>query len=45
MNETYPANPDVLLSEDIYALRISVFENGTDMACCNDDEEEQYALK
>ena len=45
MNETYPQQPDVLLSEDIYALRISVFENGTDMAFCNYDEEEQFALK
>ena len=45
MTETYPEQPEVLLSEDIYALRISVYEDGDDMAFHEYDEEEQHALK
>jgi len=45
MNETYPIQPVILLSEDTYALRISVFEDGDEMSFHEYDEEEQYALK
>ena len=45
MNETYPEQPDVLLSEDIYALRIHVFEDGDSKRYCDYEEEEQFALK
>ena len=45
MNETYPTQPTVLLSEDVYALRIFVFEDGDEMAFSDYDEEEQHVLK
>ena len=45
MNETYPTEPTLILSEDVYALRISVFEDGTDMCLLEYDEEEQAALR
>ena len=45
MNETYPEKPDILLSDDTYALRVSVFEDGDEMNFCEYDEEEQYAIK
>jgi len=45
MNETYPEKPDVLLSDDTYALRVSVYEDGDEMNFCEYDEEEQYAIK
>jgi hypothetical protein len=44
MNETYPTQPTLLLSENIYALRISVFEDGDEMQFCDYDEAEQHAL-
>lgn len=43
--ETYPENPDVILSDDIYALRISVFENDAEMGFHNYSEEEQKELR
>lgn len=45
MNETYPEHPEVLLSEDTYALRIHILENGDDMAFHAYQEEDQHALK
>lgn len=45
MTETYPEMPDVLLSDDVYALRIRVYEDGDEMAFCDYDEEEQDAIK
>jgi len=45
MNETYPAQPDVILSDDIYAIRISVFENDVERGFHTYDEAEQHALK
>jgi hypothetical protein len=45
MTETYPTQPTLFLSEDVYALRINVFENGTSIAFCDYEEEEQHALK
>lgn len=45
MTETYPETPDVLLSEDTYALRVSIFEDGDDMNFWDYDEEEQDAIK
>jgi hypothetical protein len=45
MNESYPAQPDIILSDDIYALRISVFENDVERGLHTYDEAEQYAIK
>lgn len=45
MTETYPQQPDVLLSDDTYALRISIFEDGTEMGFHDYREEEQYAIR
>jgi len=43
--ENYPTQPDLILSEDVYALRIRVFENGVDMGFHHYKEEEQLAIK
>ncbi len=45
MNETYPTEPTLLLSEDTYALRVSIYEDGDEMQFCDYDEEEQHALR
>lgn len=45
MQETYPTQPTLILSEDVYALRVSIFEDGDDMAFCDYDEQEQNALR
>lgn len=45
MNETYPETPDVLLSDNVYALRVTVFEDGDEMNFCEYSEEEQSAIK
>jgi hypothetical protein len=45
MQETYPEQPDLILSDDTYALRVSVFEDGVEMGFHNYQEEEQQALK
>jgi hypothetical protein len=45
MNETYPAQPDVILSDDTYAIRISIFENDVERGYHTFDEEEQHALR
>lgn len=45
MTETYPTQPEILLSDDVYALRIHIFEDGDSMSYHDYDEEEQFALK
>lgn len=45
MQETYPEQPDLILSDDVYAIRVSVFEDGVEMGFHNYQEEEQQALK
>ena len=45
MSEHYPQHPDVILSDDIYALRISVYERDVEMGLHNYNEEEQLAIR
>lgn len=45
MNESYPENPDILLSDDIYALRIRIFEDNAEMRFHEYNEEEQHAIR
>lgn len=45
MTETYPEQPDLILSDDVYALRVFVFEDGVEMGFHHYQEEEQRALK
>ena len=45
MNETYPEHPDIILSDDIYALQLSVYENDVEMGFHNYGDEEQEAIR
>jgi hypothetical protein len=45
MKETYPTEPTLLLSKDIYALQLSIFEDGAEMAYHKYEEEDQFAIR
>jgi hypothetical protein len=45
MQETYPTQPTLLLSEETYALRINVFENDVEVGFHNYDDSKQYAIR
>lgn len=43
--ESYPTQPTLLLSEDIYALRLSVYESDVETGFHNYDDEKQFAIR